>query len=161
MPSHGRETSYELRCCVICLRTLLPPPQNTFRRIGLLLGLETNTCQRIWQRASARAGSSEFKEVLACVGNMDRPGRTPRVVDGTQTSMELRSLIMTLDDKEFDEISDIWRVVTGNTLHKSMIDRIAREHRDKTHDYAIVRRVRPLIPSLRIEHFNNRDVFYQ
>ena len=29
------------------------------------------------------------------------------------------------------------------------------------HDYPIIRRVRPLIPSLRIKHFDNRDIFCQ
>ena len=161
MPSHGREISYELRCCVICLHSLLPPPQNTFLRIGHLLDLSPGTCQRIWQRARQRAGNSQFKEVLACVGNLERSGRPARIVDGTTESAQLRSLIMNLDDQQFSEVSNIWQQMTGETLHTSIIDRVARTHRDKAHNYAIVRRTRPLIPSLRIQHFNDRDIFCQ
>ena len=86
MPKRGREISYELRCCIVCLHCLLPP-QNTFVRIGRMLDLAPRTCQRIWQKAREHSGSNDFKEVLACVGRLDRPGRPLRVVDGVARSV--------------------------------------------------------------------------
>ena len=107
MPRRGPEISYELRCCIVCLHCLLPPPQNTFVRIGPMLGVNSDTCKRIWQSARRRAGCDDFKEVLAYVGRLDRSGRPPRVVDGTQKSAEMRSLIINLNDKDFSEIANI------------------------------------------------------
>jgi hypothetical protein len=107
MPSHGREIAYELRCCIICLRIALPPPHNEFSRIGVLLKLKTRTVQRIWQRARDRAGSDDLREILACVGSLERSGRPPRIQDGTQESAALRTLILQLDDCQLNEIAQI------------------------------------------------------
>ena len=91
MPPHGREVSYELRCCIVCLRVFLPPPSNSFGRISRMLQLEERTCVRIWlraeqraeQRAQQRAGSNDLRELLAYVSNLGREGRLPTIVDGT------------------------------------------------------------------------------
>ena len=160
MPSRGREISYELRCCIVCLHIVLPP-RNTFNRIGALLDLAPGTCQRIWQRARTRAGCDDFKEVLACVGSLDRSGRPPRVQDGTEESAALRALILRLDEYQLKEVAQIWKEQTGQALARSVVERVAHEHRDSTHNYDIVRGVRPLIPTLTIMHFDDRDIFCQ
>ena len=143
MPNRGREVSYELRCCIICLRSLLPPPQNTFNRIGRLLDLQPNTYQRIWQHARSSAASNEFREVLACVGRLDRGGRPPKVVDGTPKSIALRSLVLQLDDCQLQEIAAIWQSQIGQSLARSTIENITYQHRDPVHNYNIVHYIRP------------------
>lgn len=161
MPNRGPEVSYELRCCIVCLRCLLPPPQNTFNRIGTLLSLQPNTCQRIWQHAQRQAASTELREVLACVGRLDRSGRPPAVVDGTNASVALRALILQSDDLQLQEIAEIWKGQTGQDLARSTVERIAHDHRDAVNDFNIVRGVRPLIPALSFLHFDDRDCYCQ
>ena len=65
-----------------------------FNRIGTLLSLQPNTCQRIWQHARNLATSNDFREVLAYVGWSERSGRPAMVVDSTPTSAALRALIL-------------------------------------------------------------------
>ena len=113
MPNRGREVSYELRCCIICLRLLFPPPQNTFQRIGVLLDLQPNTYQRIWQQAQARAGSNELREVLACVGRLERTGRPPVIANGIASSTVLRALILQMNDRQLSDVSQVWEEQTG------------------------------------------------
>ena len=83
MPPHGREVSYELRCCIVCLRVFLPPPSNSYGRISRMLQLEERTYARIWLRAQQRAVSNDLRELLAYIGNLGREGRPPTIVDGT------------------------------------------------------------------------------
>jgi hypothetical protein len=103
----GQEISYELRCCIICLRFFLPPPQNRFSDIARHLGLETRRVQEIFQRSRERAGSDDFKEILACVGSMPRSGRPPRVADGTQEPRDIRALILQLDDWQLGDVAQL------------------------------------------------------
>jgi hypothetical protein len=157
----GREISYELRCCIICLRFFLLPPRNRFSDIARCLDLETRRVQEVFQRARSRAGSDDFKEILACVGSMPRSGRPPRIVDGTQESHDIRTLILQLDDWQLRDVAHLWEQLTGKPLARSVIERVAHQHRDPEHPYEIVRGTRPLIPALSIEHFDDRDIFAQ
>lgn len=111
MPRHGAEVPYELRCCIVFARLYLPPPQNQFRRIGRLVGVEAGTCQRVWIRARARAGTDDLREVLACVGSLERSGRPPRETGGTSDSADLSSLIAFLKDQD-DKVARVERILT-------------------------------------------------
>ena len=55
----------------------------------------------------------------------------------------------------------MWQAQTGQTLARSTVENVAHLHRDPIHDYDIVRRVRPQIPSLSFAHFDDRDLFCQ
>ena len=136
----GREISYELRCCIICLRFFLPPPRNRFSDIARCLDLETRRVQEVFQRARSRAGSDDFKEVLACVGSMSRSGRPSRVIDGTQESRDIRALILQLDDWQLRDVAHLWEQLTGKALARSVIERVAHQLRDFDHPYDIVSR---------------------
>ena len=46
------------------------------------------------RRAIGRAGSKDFYEVLACLGDLNKPGRDTRVVDGTQLSTTIRNAML-------------------------------------------------------------------
>ena len=161
MPSHGREISYELRCCIVCLLLTSSPPANTFGRIGKVLGLKMHTVRAIFQRARQRAGSDDLREVLACVGSLEHTGRPPRNVDGTQESADLRALIMHLDDRQLKEVAQVWQQQTGQNLARSLVENVAHQHRDSIYNYDIVRGVRPLVPTLSIANFDDRDIFAQ
>lgn len=161
MASRGREISYELRCCIVALRIFLPPPQNSFRRIADRLGLETRAVGAFFQRVRRRASSDELRELLACVGSLERSGRPPRILNGTPESASLRALILQLDEYDLSEVACIWNRLTGKQLSRSLVERVAHEHRDPQHDYDIVRGTRPLIPALTVFNMDQRDLFAQ
>ena len=99
-----------------------------------------------------------FEQVLACCGRLERSRRPAKVVDGTAASAALRALILQVDDVQLQEIAHIWQAQTGQTLARSTVENVAHLHRDPVHDYDIVRRVRPQIPSLSFAHFDDRDL---
>ena len=69
--------------------------------------------------------------------------------------MDLRTLILQLDDRQLSEIAQIWQERIGQPLARSTVERVAHLHRDPIHNYDIVRRVRPQIPSLSFVHFDD------
>ena len=84
------------------------------------------------RRAIGRAGNEDFYELLACLGDLNRPGRETRVVDGTQLSATIRNAIVdnpilkpreAVLDKENIDISGGEKRPT-----RSMIERIQHEH---------------------------------
>ena len=161
MTSRGPEISYELRCCIIALRFFLPVQQNSFKRIADLLGLQKRAVALVFTRARQRSGSDDLREILACVGTLSRSGRPPRVLDGTPESASLRALILRLDEYDLSEVAQVWEQLTGMQLSRSLVERVAHEHRDPQNDYNIVRGTRPLIPALTVFNMDQRDVFAQ
>lgn len=112
MPSHDRESSLELRVAVATCRILY---REKYER---KTGVNAGTAAEIMRRAIGRAGNEDFYEVLACLGDLNRPGRETRVVDGTQLSATIRNAILdnpTLKPKEavLDKIS-IFQVVKNS-----------------------------------------------
>lgn len=51
------------------------------------------TAVEIMRRAIGRAGSEDFYDVLACLGDLNKSGRDTRVVDCTQLSTTIRNVI--------------------------------------------------------------------
>lgn len=78
---HGRKIAYELRCAIITCRI---PYGATYDYIERKTGVAQNTTRKIATRAIERARCEDIHEVLACVGDLDRSGRIPRVADGTE-----------------------------------------------------------------------------
>ena len=95
------------------------------------------------------------------MGRSERSGQPATVVDGTPASAALRALILQLDDRQLNEVAQVWQEQTGQALARSMVERVAHEHRDAVHNYDIVRCVRPLIPALSFLHFDDRDCYCQ
>lgn len=119
MPSHGREIPIELRVAVATCRILY---RENFEEIERKTGVNHKTAAEIMRRAVGRAGSEDFYEVLACLGDLNRPGRDTRVVDGTQLSATIRNAVLdnppTLKPKEAVlEKENIDIPVVKNALH--------------------------------------------
>ena len=83
---HGREIAYELRCATITCRILYGA---TYDEIERKTRNRTDTARKIATRAIERAGCEDI-QVLACVGDLDRSGRIPRVADRTELSKKIR-----------------------------------------------------------------------
>lgn len=129
MPSHGKETPIELRAAVATCRILY---REKFEEIERKTGVNWQTAAKIMRRAIDRARSEDFYEVLACLGDLDRPGRETRVVDGTQLSTTIRNAILdnpTLKPKE--AVLDKENIDTPGgrkRSSRSMIERIQHKH---------------------------------
>ena len=52
------------------------------------------TAAEIMRRAIGRAGTEDFYEVLACLGDLNRPGRDTQVVAVTHLSATIRNAIL-------------------------------------------------------------------
>jgi hypothetical protein len=161
MAPRSVEIAYELRCCIVCLHCFLPPPQNQLARIAKLLNLKPRAAQSFYQRTRRRAQSDDLKELLACVGNLNRSGRPVRIQDGTKASAALRSLLTQLDEHQLRHVAKAGEQITGQRLTRGQVEKVAHRHRGPMHDYDIVRRVRPLIPGLSFLHIDSRDIFCQ
>lgn len=154
----GREVPLQLRVAVITLRFFVP--SLTFLEISKKLELEQRTCQRIWQTTVERASDREsFRDLIACVATQDRPGRPPRIEDGSTESHRIRQLILNNDEIQWSEIAHIYQQESGVRLHRSLIERIAKHDDDPERPFHIVRGVRPLVPTLSSTHMNERLLF--
>lgn len=58
------------------------------------MGVPERTAQKIYQRAKDRAGCEDFNEILACAGDIERPGRLQRVPNSTVLSRDIRQAIL-------------------------------------------------------------------
>ncbi len=152
MPSHGREIPIELRAAVATCRILY---LEKFEEIERKTGVNYKTAAEIMRRAIGRAGSEDFYEVLACLGDLNRPGQDTRVVDGTQLSATIRNAILdnpTLKPKETVlEKENIDFPGGKKRPTRSMIERIQHEHTHQVGDEEIgeiVRGIQPTKPML-------------
>ena len=78
---HGRKVAYELRRAIITCRILYGA---TYDEIERKTGVARDTARKIATRATERSGCEDIHKVLACVGKLDRSGRIPRIVEGTE-----------------------------------------------------------------------------
>jgi hypothetical protein len=146
------DVPYPLRCAVVALRF---HSKLTFNDIASKLGLHERTVARIYQHAELNAPLSSFLDILACVGALEKEGRPPKVLDGTQQSADIHAMIL----QYFDFLLEDLIPYTGVRMGRATIEQIAHEHRDEKHDFDIVRRVQPLIPALAAPHFDSRLTF--
>lgn len=86
MPNQGAEVSLALRHAIVTCRVL---SDSTFDEIERKTGIQSPTASKIMLRATERAGCNDFQEVLACVSDMERSGRMPRVVNGIELSSKI------------------------------------------------------------------------
>lgn len=111
---------YELRCAIITCRILYGA---TYDDIERKTGVARDTARKIATRAIERAGCENIHEVLACVGDLDRSGRIPRVADVTELSKTIRNAILENPElKPHEAVIDKENIVIpglpeGNGLH--------------------------------------------
>lgn len=118
-----------------------------FDEIERKTGVKAPTAQRIWQRAQESAESNDFHDLLAVLDPRDRTGRPSRVVDGTNESKLIRSILYEETNKTFKEAAEDY----GIELSRSTLERIAHDHRDTEHPRAIVRAAQSLKPLLTLD----------
>lgn len=91
MPPHGNETSLQLRVVIATLRIF---QGKDFWEIEQQTGVLANTAEKIIRRAVDRAGSNDFHDILACLGDADRSGPSPRIPDQSDLSKQIRQTIL-------------------------------------------------------------------
>lgn len=162
MPLHGAEIALPLRHAVVTCRILF---QCTFDEIERKTGVKANTARKMMQRAIARADCEDFHEVLACVGDADRPGRDTRVIDGTELSAKIRKAMLdhhdlqphiaVLDQENID-------IPGKKKPHRSLIQRIQHQHESQYNGETmtnLVRVLQPTKPQLNHTHEKKREEF--
>ena len=149
-----REHPIEIRVAVVTLRFFY---QESYTLIGKRLNIHRRTVQGIYERAVARCHDpTDFKELVACVGDAERSGRPVFIVEGTPVSQQLRALFAEHYEINFESVTIL---LTGLKVARSTLERIAYDHRDSVHDHALVRRVQYLKPTLSLDHQDLRSEF--
>jgi hypothetical protein len=134
----GPEIPLELRIAIVVMRVFY---NETFDEIERKTGIKANTASVIFTRSKARAQS---KEIAACVQDLDRPGRPPRVEDGDFLSKFVSALIASPTYQNFDaaQIATLTNTLLHLTNYESnerhsqipitskIVQRIALEHGD-------------------------------
>ncbi|MCJ1423238.1 hypothetical protein MMC29_001120 [Sticta canariensis] len=85
MPPHGPEVPLPLRHAIATCRLLF---NCTYDEIERKTGVPASTAGAIMRRAIHRAGCEDFREVLVCIDNMERPGRPSTRVDVDDDDVE-------------------------------------------------------------------------
>ena len=134
---HGREIAYELRCAIVTCRILYGA---TYEEIERKTGVRHDTARKIATRAIKRAGCEDINEVLACVGDLDRSGRVPRVADGTKLSRDIQNAILNNPKlKPHEAVIDkenitIPRIPEGKRPARSIIENVQHQHSHEVDD---------------------------
>ena len=87
MAPRGTEVSLQLRVAIATCRLLY---HESFEAIERKTGVKICTASAIMRRAIDRAGNEDFNDVMACLGNNDRPGAPARIVDQLDLSKAVR-----------------------------------------------------------------------
>ncbi|KAF2179551.1 hypothetical protein K469DRAFT_716209, partial [Zopfia rhizophila CBS 207.26] len=118
-----------------------------FGEIADDLGIPESTASTVYYRAQNRAGDDDIHAMLALIPpQSNRPGKKPKVEDGSKLSSRMRKAIINKGDQ---------KIVAA--VHP--VENVAKEHRDPEHDYAIVRKVRPKKSKLDEEDKKQRLIF--
>lgn len=86
------------------------------------------------KRTIERAGCEDFNEVLACMGDLERLGRIPRVADGTELSSHIRDAILRNPDlnPQIAVVDQENISIPGLSEHKrparSIFERVEHQH---------------------------------
>ena len=143
-PQGAREIPMELRIAIVVMRIFFHLP---FTEIATRLNLRPRAVHTIYQRAIARAGSTDFREIAACVGNLKRSGRPPRIIEGKSTSFQSRQLFAKSYKMIFEAVS---KCLCGLQIGRSMHQRVACHYYtlDPSNPQPLVRRIQLLKPGL-------------
>ena len=137
----AREIYVGLRAAIVTMRVFY---QEKYEDIERKIGVKASTSRNIFVGIRNRAGNDDFHELMANL-ELARPiGRSPKVVNGTPESAAIRDLLMEHPEQKFEEVGENF----GIPLARSTIEKIAHEHRDPVHHYAIKRRIAQYKPPL-------------
>lgn len=113
-----------LRHAIVILRLI---EKRSFKKIEAKIEVKKNIVARIMLRTIARVENENFNDVLTCVDNIDRLGRSERVSNNTQLSSNIRNAILkhshlkshvaVLDQENID-------ISSQKRLSRSLIERI-------------------------------------
>jgi hypothetical protein len=144
MPTHGRDLPVALRAANVTCRLLY---NEKFEVIAAKLDVNVRTTQKIVKQGVKRADSENFKEVLACSVDLDRSGRPPTVVDGSELLHQIRHSIRTHPNLSMHAAGNLVIPPGEKLLPRSIIKRVAHFHRgDPEDDREIVRAISPVKP---------------
>ncbi|KAF2190485.1 hypothetical protein K469DRAFT_386000 [Zopfia rhizophila CBS 207.26] len=145
--SQGRATgaadvSQQEQASIITLRKI---SGRKFGEIADDLGVPESTASTVYYRARNRAGGDDIHAMLASIPpQSDRPGKKPKVENGSELSSRMRKAIIDKGDQKIvAAVRPVLQEVGINKLNRRQVENVAKEHRDPEHDYAIIRKVRP------------------
>ncbi|KAF2189141.1 hypothetical protein K469DRAFT_701714, partial [Zopfia rhizophila CBS 207.26] len=131
--SQGRATgavdvSQQEQAFIITLRKI---SGRKFGEIADDLGVPELTASTVYYRARNRASGDDIHAMLASIPpQSNRPGKKPKVENGSELSSRMRKAIIDKGDQKM-------------VAAVRPVENVAKEHRDPEHDYAIIRKVRP------------------
>lgn len=91
MTPYGTETSLALRVVVATCKLLY---HEEFEAIEAKIGVKAYTAAGIMRRAIDRAGNEDLNDVLACLGDWDRPGAPAPIEDQSELSKTVRQAFL-------------------------------------------------------------------
>lgn len=95
MPPSAPEIALPLRHAIATCRILFGC---TSEQIERKTGVKADSLAKLLRRAIECVGCDDFYEVLACIGNIDRSGRSTCVVDGMELSAKIRIAMLVHND---------------------------------------------------------------
>lgn len=148
-----KEVPNEQRVLVVCLRF----QQHSFSQIAAITRLKRSTAASIWQRCNALAYDKEdLLSLLEVIDDLPREGRPPLIQDGTPASAQLRDVFLEYHDLSLYAVA---YNVFGLKASEHTLRKVAQDHRDLDHPFAIVRRVQLIKPLLTDDHIDLRYQF--
>lgn len=136
MPKPPKEPRKEvylgLRAAVITMRLFY---KERWREIERKLGVKRSTAWTMWNKAIKEAGNEDFHDLLACTEVSHRPGRPPKVEDGSLESAAIRKALVDQSDKKWEDAAHD----AGFPYARSTIENIAYDHRSYLHPKKLVR----------------------
>jgi transposase len=133
----------------------------TYPEIASVVGCSDSAAGRYFRNTSERAATKDpsLPQLLAAAPGPRNIGRPVKVRNYSTLSARIRGAIIEFGSYRMETaVADVLQEA-GITLCENTITRIAHEHRDPTHNYAIVRGVRPKKPALDDNDRSNRAVY--
>ncbi|KAF2022477.1 hypothetical protein EK21DRAFT_95672 [Setomelanomma holmii] len=158
-PNSSRNLTEAQKGAIVALHKL---SGTEFAYIAGAMGLGISTPQRVYsnvEKACADASlEPSLNNLLATVHNtpIGPPGAEAKVRNGSTLSAQIRNAIIQFGTYDIEEATLHVLQEAGITVSRPTLIKIAHEHRDQDHDYAIVRGVRPKKPELDDEDIDRR-----
>lgn len=139
------DTSLGRQASVITLKQI---DKLTLREIEAKTGVPKSTAGDILKRARARltnddSNKENLPELLDSIpAQSARPGKRPRVAEGSELSKKMRKAMVTNpNDSREEAVKEVLKEAGITKLARHQVDNVAMQHRDPDHNYTIVRAV--------------------